>query len=92
MAPLIHILILQFKADIGSEVVQKARQVFRQNSKAVWRANQTDFQAISGLLALKDTCLHPETQQAYIKNITGGKGTSPPGAGSQASSHPTLPT
>ncbi|KAI1324890.1 stress responsive A/B barrel domain-containing protein [Xylariaceae sp. FL0255] len=35
--------------------------------------------AIKGMLALKDTCLHAETQKPYIKPLTGGKDNSPEG-------------
>jgi hypothetical protein len=34
----------------------------------------------SRMLALKDTCMHPQSQKPYIKSYGGGKNNSPEGA------------
>ncbi|KAI1083261.1 stress responsive A/B barrel domain-containing protein [Whalleya microplaca] len=36
-------------------------------------------QACASMLALKETCLHPQTQKPYIKSLTGGKDNSKEG-------------
>ncbi|KAK7057508.1 stress responsive A/B barrel domain-containing protein [Favolaschia claudopus] len=35
--------------------------------------------ACQALLALKDSCVHPESKKPYIKSVTGGKDNSPEG-------------
>ena len=41
------------------------------------------------MLALQDKCIHPTTQQAYVKSYGGGRDTSPEGLQVVAYPHPT---
>lgn len=72
----IHIVMFKYKSSASTEAVQNVR--IRERLALIATANPEFYQqACSEMLALKSSCLHPTTQTAYIKSLTGGLNNSP---------------
>jgi hypothetical protein len=82
---LIHTVLFQFKADAKPDDMNAIRI---QPDKAQGTAQSqlhTDYtilmnrQACARFLSLKENCMHPTTQPAYITSLKGGRENSPEG-------------
>lgn len=67
-----HIVLYQFKSDIDRGAVDVVCFFMSQEQRGT--AELTGLaQACAKMMSLRDTCLSPNSNHAYIKSITGGK-------------------
>lgn len=81
MAPIKHIVQFQFKDSASHDQVRDVRFLLPSSQEETQNLNcsqETNQQACAHMLRLQEA-LHPETQQPYIKSISGGKDNSPEG-------------
>lgn len=74
-----HLVLFRFRADLSPEAVSDVRSNTTSpfGQPRLSHSTLTSLQACAKLMALKDTCIHPATQEPYILSLTGGKDHSP---------------
>lgn len=73
--PIVHIVLFEFKPTTTHSQVEDV-SVF---DTAQGSSIDGTIQVCRGMLALKDNCIHPQTNKAYVKSYGGGRDTSPEG-------------
>lgn len=80
MAPITHLVLLQFKEDVSPDVVNEVCQ-FSANagSRRYTHHFISKQQAASRLLGLREQCIHPTSSKPYIVSVKGGRDNSSEG-------------